>query len=48
MPFLQREPALNKIPRMLSRFSVVLLDMNGTFMFGGDRCSIPEEVKRAD
>ncbi len=22
---------------MLSRFTVVLLDMNGTFMFGGDR-----------
>ena len=22
---------------MLSRFAVVLLDMNGTFMFGGDR-----------
>jgi len=24
-------------PGMLSRFTVVLLDMNGTFMFGGDR-----------
>lgn len=31
-----------RFPSMLSRFSVVLLDMNGTFMFGGDRFG-PEE-----
>jgi FMN phosphatase YigB (HAD superfamily) len=36
-PGVSLQQAQRILPNILSRFTVVLLDMNGTFMFGGDR-----------